>query len=623
MGSRPLRMLMALAPGIVACGLASPANAQLAPYDVRPPVEPPYHRVRYEASTQPGGLIFPATYTAWIPPGVTQLRGVIVHQHGCGEGSCSSGLSGAHDLHWQALARAHHCALVAPAYEQPEGADCQMWCDPRNGSATAFERALADLGTASGHPELATVPWALWGHSGGGHWAGGMSLLRPERVVAAWLRSGVPLLEPDPQRAGIKPHTLVDAALRVPIMCNPGTKEGVTVTEGRFKGVWPANRAFFTAIRARGGLVGVAIDPLTSHECGNQRYLAIPWLDACLAARLRPQPGGKTRVEPGYREIPLVAALVTRERVDRHADEAAARTDGREERAVRGPHALEPALGDRDTLLRAGVAHDRHPQGRVDERVRLDPGPLRIGLQQRHTRAEPGGDDPLGTQQAHASGPVAATTVPPQRPGHGGQLRVAARGAEIREGPLERGGRSVPRVAPHLAVGPLRLLVGRGDEGTVMGPRQRLPVQIVGAGEARRARSFATAVLVHDHAPQLRDTRRNPRRVRRRKDQAPRLRGRLVADSMVRGLDRRPHVVRGKLRVGRGGETAGHDPGRERHQHPKRPGTHHALVTVRGPLVPAAALPRSPATGSSCRTTRRRRPARNRPARSPSPCGAR
>ncbi|MDO7793952.1 hypothetical protein, partial [Escherichia coli] len=42
-----------------------------------------------------------------------------------------------------------------------------------------------------------------------------------------------------------------------------------------------------------GGLVGVAIDPLTSHECGNQRYLAIPWLDACLTARLPKKAGDK------------------------------------------------------------------------------------------------------------------------------------------------------------------------------------------------------------------------------------------------------------------------------------------------------------------------------------------
>jgi pimeloyl-ACP methyl ester carboxylesterase len=48
---------------------------------------------------------------------------------------------------------------------------------------------LNDLATLSSHPELATVPWALWGHSGGGQWAGGMALQHPERVAAAWLRS--------------------------------------------------------------------------------------------------------------------------------------------------------------------------------------------------------------------------------------------------------------------------------------------------------------------------------------------------------------------------------------------------------------------------------------------------
>ena len=274
------------------------AAAQQAPYDVFPPADPPCYRVRYEASTQAGELIFPVNYTVWLPPGVKTLRGVIVHQHGCGEGSCKSGLTGAFDLHWQTLAKKHDCALLAPAYEQPEKADCQMWCDPRNGSDAAFQRALADLGAKSGHPELATVPWALWGHSGGGHWAGGMTLLHPERVAAVWLRSGVPLLQPNPQRATIKTHTLPEAALGVPMMCNLGTKEGVTVKEGRFAGTWPGNEAFFNEVRGRGGLIGVAVDPLTSHECGNQRYLAIPWLDACLTARLPKTPGAALNPMP-------------------------------------------------------------------------------------------------------------------------------------------------------------------------------------------------------------------------------------------------------------------------------------------------------------------------------------
>lgn len=273
--------------------------AQESPYEEFPVAKPPYYRVRYPASKTDGELQFPVNYTIWIPPEVKQLRGVIVHQHGCGVGSCRSGLTGAFDLHWQALAKKHGCALLSPAYEQPEKADCQLWCDPRNGSDAAFRRGLADLGKQAGHPELADLPWALWGHSGGGHWAGGMVMLHPNRVAAAWLRSGVPLLAADPKRSGIAAHELPDAALTVPIMCNLGTKEGVTVKDGRFSGVWPANEKFFQTVRGKGGLVGVAVDPLSSHECGNQRYLAIPWLDACLSARLPKEPGGSLQEMPG------------------------------------------------------------------------------------------------------------------------------------------------------------------------------------------------------------------------------------------------------------------------------------------------------------------------------------
>jgi hypothetical protein len=274
---------------LVVCG--TDQCSQKAPYDIFPPAEAPYYRVRYEPSDKPGELIYGVNYTVWIPQAVKTLRGVIVHQHGCGEGSCKSGLTGAYDLHWQALAKRHDCALLSPSYEQPEKADCQMWCDPRNGSGTAFQKGLTDLGTKSGHPELPKVPWALWGHSGGGHWAGGMVMLHPDRIAAAWLRSGVPLLQDDPARKGIKAHKLPEAALKVPLMCNLGTREGVTVKEKNFASVWPANQVFFNSVRGKGGLIGVAIDPLSSHDCGNQRYLAIPWLDACLTERLPKAPG--------------------------------------------------------------------------------------------------------------------------------------------------------------------------------------------------------------------------------------------------------------------------------------------------------------------------------------------
>ncbi len=269
---------------LVLIGLAASLPAQQPPYDVFPSADPPYYRVRYDASSEAGELVYGVNYTIWIPPGVKTLRGVIVHQHGCGEGSCKSGLTGAYDLHWQALAKKHDCALLSPSYEQPDKANCQLWCDPRNGSDAAFRKALVDLGKKSGHSELPKVPWALWGHSGGGHWAGGMVLLHPERVAAAWLRSGVPALKAAENKP--TPYSIPDGSLKVPVMCNLGTKEGVTVKDGRFAGVWPGVETFFTEMRAKGALTCVSADPLTAHECGNQRYFAIPWLDACLAERL-------------------------------------------------------------------------------------------------------------------------------------------------------------------------------------------------------------------------------------------------------------------------------------------------------------------------------------------------
>src|SRR5207245_4454537 len=108
----------------------------------------------------------------------------------------------------------------------------------------------------------------------------------PGRGGAGWVRAGVPPLRDDPKRKGIKAHQVADAAVKGALMWNLGTREGVTVKEKNFAGVWPANEEFFNEVRGKGGLVGVAIDPLTSHECGNQRYFAVPWLDACLSARL-------------------------------------------------------------------------------------------------------------------------------------------------------------------------------------------------------------------------------------------------------------------------------------------------------------------------------------------------
>src|SRR5947199_5420857 len=67
------------------------------------------------------------------------------------------------------------------------------------------------------------------------------------------------------------------------MMCNPGVKEK---GDKRFNGAWTGALAMFQAYRAKGAPIAFAPDPRTAHECGDCRYLAILWFDACLAQRL-------------------------------------------------------------------------------------------------------------------------------------------------------------------------------------------------------------------------------------------------------------------------------------------------------------------------------------------------
>lgn len=250
-----------------------------------------YHHVEYAASADAGALQLGVRYTYWIPP-VERLRGVIVHQHGCGTGACQGGETAAFDLHWQALARKWDCALLGPSYRQQEGQNCRLWCDPRNGSRDTFLRSLQEVGQASGHPELAEIPWCLWGHSGGGFWASLMQVSDPERIVAIWLRSGTALTAWE--RGEIPKPEIPGAAYRIPTICNPGAKEN---GDARFAGAWDGALAMFRAYRAQDALIGVAPDPQSSHDCGVSRYVAIPFFDTCLAARL-PEPGAAAALRP-------------------------------------------------------------------------------------------------------------------------------------------------------------------------------------------------------------------------------------------------------------------------------------------------------------------------------------
>lgn len=315
--------------------------------------------VEYPPSTEPGALAFGVTYRLWVPEDVKALRGIIVHQHGCGGGACKAGATAADDLHWQALAAKWDCALLGPSYHQEDGQNCRLWCDPRNGSRAAFLKGLDDLAAKSGHPEVARVPWCLWGHSGGGFWASLMQASDPERIIAIWCRSGT--ARTAWEKGEIARPELTAATYGIPVMCNPGVKEN---TPGRLQGAWTGALAMFQDYRAKGAPIGFAPDPRTGHECGDSRYLAIPFFDACLALRL-PAPG-----DAGAKLKPIDPSVGWLAKPQGETAVPAARFEGKPEEAVWLPN--EQVARAWMEYVKTGAVGDGTPPP-PPKSVRLDP----------------------------------------------------------------------------------------------------------------------------------------------------------------------------------------------------------------------------------------------------------
>src|SRR6266849_6745870 len=119
-----------------------------------------------------GSMYADATYYCWLPAGVTTLRSVIVHQHGCTrEGDATQMMS---DVQWLTFAKKWNSVFIAPSLitgaPGSGSTTCNNWSNIANGSGNAFLMALDTLARRSGHTEIKTIPWALWGHSGGSGW---------------------------------------------------------------------------------------------------------------------------------------------------------------------------------------------------------------------------------------------------------------------------------------------------------------------------------------------------------------------------------------------------------------------------------------------------------------------
>jgi len=64
---------------------------------------------------------------------------------------------------------------------------------------------------------------------------------------------------------------------------------------------WVGPLVTFQEFRLRNAPIGFAPDPRTDHECGDSRYLAIPFIDACLSNASAGQGFQESKAQPaGY-----------------------------------------------------------------------------------------------------------------------------------------------------------------------------------------------------------------------------------------------------------------------------------------------------------------------------------
>ncbi|MDR1156482.1 MAG: Ig-like domain-containing protein [Bacteroidales bacterium] len=213
-----------------------------------------------------------ADYGVYIPTRTEPLQGTLILQHGCTMETF--GITRPYDLQYQALARKWKLAVVETALH----GDCYLWRDPTAGTAAALLNVLSQAGAKTGHPELNTVPWLLFGHSGGGYWTLAMLKAYPERIMAAVCYS--PAFDPQ--------WDYPAAAAKVPLLTRHAG-----AADANANGIlcWATSVHAFQKLRATDAPVSIAHNPGQNHNFSYIRYMAIPFYEAVMKQRL-PQGSG-------------------------------------------------------------------------------------------------------------------------------------------------------------------------------------------------------------------------------------------------------------------------------------------------------------------------------------------
>lgn len=184
-----------------------------------------------------------------IPNGLTTIRGLFVNTNAAGGDTRTRYTLG----YLKAFAALHDLAFVgAKAFNSHPG------------SVAVLQHALDRWATETGHPELARVPFVIYGFSAGGGFANRLVNTLPERCVASAPLSTAMRME------------VPDEALQVPVCMFSGE------LEGRLN---PLLTETMQTHRPRGAPFAWAMLEGRAHQELDQATLALPFLDHCLRLR--------------------------------------------------------------------------------------------------------------------------------------------------------------------------------------------------------------------------------------------------------------------------------------------------------------------------------------------------
>lgn len=217
-------------------------------------------------SLPPGANYDIAQFRFWIPAGSGPVRAVAVLV----PGSNGDGRAMAEDSVWQNFATKHRVALIACRFtdRKHDQGFIEEYIDVSKGSGDALFAALNRFAGRSGHPEVATVPFLMWGMSAGGQFNWEFVAWKPERVITFVVNKG-----------GIYYSALVSKASReVPGILFTGGKD-LEFRTNTINGLFAVNR--------RGGaLWALAEEPNAAHVVGRSRDVALVLYEEMLASRL-------------------------------------------------------------------------------------------------------------------------------------------------------------------------------------------------------------------------------------------------------------------------------------------------------------------------------------------------